>query len=58
MQFNFIEPTIEDYLGLSHAYDQFTKELQNMLDKTAPLIEIKIRDKTHKQYYNKYVRSQ
>ena len=33
-QSNFKEPTIEDHLGLGHAYDQFTKELQDMLDKT------------------------
>ena len=33
MQSNFKEPTIGDHLGLGHAYDQFTKELQNMLDK-------------------------
>ena len=50
MQFNFIEPIIEDHLGLSHACDQFTKELQNMLDKMAPLKEIKTRDKPHKPY--------
>ena len=37
MQSNFKEPTIEDHLGLGHAYDQFIKELQNMLHKTAPL---------------------
>ena len=36
LQSNFKEPPIEDHLGLGHAYDQLTKELQNMLDKTAP----------------------
>ena len=36
MQFSFKEPKIEDHLGLSHAYDQFTTELQNMLDNTDP----------------------
>ena len=29
-----------------------------MLDKTAPLKEIKTRDKSHKLYYNKYIRNQ
>ena len=29
-----------------------------MMDKTAPLKEIKIREKPHKPYYNKYVRNQ
>ena len=57
MQLNFKEPTIEDHLGLSHAYDQFTTELQNMLDNTVPLKEIKTRDKPHKPYYTKYVRN-
>ena len=36
MQFSFKEPTVEDHWGLSHAFDQFTTELQNMLDNTAP----------------------
>ena len=35
MQSNFKKPTIEDHLGLSHAYDQFTTALQNMVDNTA-----------------------
>ena len=58
MQSNFKEPTIEDHLGLGHAYDHFSIELQNMLDKTALLKEIKTRDKLHKPYYNKYIRNQ
>ena len=55
MQSNFKEPTIEDNIGLSHTYDQFTIDLQNMLANTAPLKEIKTRDKPHKPYYTKYV---
>ena len=58
MQFNFKEPTIEDQLGLSHTYNQFITELQNILDNTASLKEIKTRDKTHKPYYTKYIRNQ
>ena len=58
MEFNIIEPTIEDHLGLIHAYDQFTKELHDMLDNMAPLKEIQTRDKPHKPYYNKYIRDQ
>ena len=34
------------------------EELQDMLDKTAPLKEIKTRDKPYKPYYNKYIRNQ
>ena len=39
MQTNYKEPTIEDHLGLGHTYEQLTKELQDMLDRTAPLKE-------------------
>ena len=56
MQTNCKEPTIQDHLGLGHAYEQLTKDLQDMLDKAAPLKEIKTRDKPHKPYYNKYIR--
>ena len=35
MQSNFKEPTLEDHLGFSHAYDQFTTALQNMVDNSA-----------------------
>ena len=58
MQFNFKEPIIEDHLGLSHTYDQFTTELQKMLDNMVPLKEIEIRDKPYKPYYTKYIRNQ
>ena len=58
MQANYKEPTIEDHLGLGHAYEQLTKELQDMLDKKAPLKELKTRKKPHKPYYNKYIRNQ
>ena len=58
MQSNFKEPMIEVCLGLSHIYDQFTTALQNMVDNTAPLKEIKSIDKQHKPYYNKYIRNQ
>ena len=55
---NFKEPTIEDHLGLSHTYDQFTTALQNMVDDTTPLKETKSVDKQHKPYNNKYIRNQ
>ena len=58
MQSNVKEPTIVDHLGLSHTYDKFATELQNMLDNTAPLKEKKSIDKPHKPYYNKYIRNQ
>ena len=58
MPSNFKEPRIEEHLGLSHTYDQFTIALQNMVDNTAPLKEIKSVDKQHKPYYNKYTRNQ
>ena len=58
MQTNYKEPTIEDHLGLGHTYEQLTKEQQDMQDKTAPLKEIKTRDKPHKPYYNKCIRNQ
>ena len=58
MQFNFKEPTIEDHLGLSHTYDQFNTELQNMLDNMVPLKEIKTRDKPHKPYNTKFIQNQ
>ena len=51
MQTNYKEPTIEEDQGLGHAYEQLTKELQDMLDITAPLKEIKTREKPHKPYY-------
>ena len=57
IQTNYKEPTIEEDLGLGHAYEQLTKELQDMLDRTAPLKEIKTREKPHKPYYNKYIRN-
>ena len=58
MQLNFKELTTEDHLGLSHTYDQFTTESQNMVGQHIPLKEIITRDKPHKPYYTKYLRNQ
>ena len=53
LEANFSLLSFEETASLSQAYNQFDKELQEMLDRVAPSKTIKVTNKCRKAWFNK-----
>ena len=54
----FTLPLFEETTSLSKAYNQFDKELQEMLERGAPSQTIKVTNKPRKPWFIRYIRDQ
>ena len=58
LEANFTLPLFEETISLNQAYDQFDKELQEMLVRVASSETIKVTNKPRKPWFNKYIKDQ
>ena len=58
LEVNFTVHLFEETTLLSQAYNQFDKELQEMMDREAPSKTYKVTNKTRKLWFNKCIRDQ